>query len=89
LANESPTAEGRLADMIEAGDVNVGPCCHDDCEATRLSAEDRLRIVTALREAEGLYAERNRLGAAPVLTGGACPQPTSGGPSNPHAQARP
>jgi hypothetical protein len=55
------TPEARLAEMIKARDLNIGPCCHDFCLTNRLTDDDRAVIVKALREAE--FAERRRLGA--------------------------
>lgn len=50
LEGEAPTVEGRLADMFErGGDLTF--------EEYKLSAEDKARIVAALRyQANGLWA---------------------------------
>jgi hypothetical protein len=58
MANEAPTPEARLAEMIKARDLNIGPCCHDFCLTNRLTDDHRAVIVKALREAE--FAERRR-----------------------------
>jgi hypothetical protein len=54
LPGEAETVELRLADMIESGDVYIS--------GYRVSESDRMRIVTALREADLVYKERFALG---------------------------
>lgn len=57
LEGEAATVEGRLADLMEeAGEVRI--------DGYQLSDSDRMLVVTALREAEQLWARRHALGQA-------------------------